>query len=214
MAKLLALPEWSRKAMQGITFWIGHRRSLYDHYPLGESAFVAELCNLIYAHLDSDHALLCEVQYSALTASGDLPPIFGRRARADIVVAEAPTPKGGAPVPKYIIEVKRGCAPTREINLDLRRLAEIARLAPSCRTMLFVVSEAKRPGRFTTGDGQSLRGPHNIPDDPGHYRVRRTFKAAHAFKTIETAQYASVLEVYPHAVPRLKLRRGSKARTR
>lgn len=45
------VPRWALKSLQGITYWIGHRRSLYDQYPLGESAFVAELCNLIYAHL-------------------------------------------------------------------------------------------------------------------------------------------------------------------
>lgn len=44
-------PRWARKLLQGITYWIGHRRSLYDQYPLGESAFAAEFCNLIYAQL-------------------------------------------------------------------------------------------------------------------------------------------------------------------
>jgi hypothetical protein len=72
--------------------------------------------------------------------------------------------------------------------------------------MLFVVSEARRLPRFVTEDGQSLRGPHSIPDDRGHFRVRRTFKAAHAFKTIETAQYASLLEVYPHPAPKPKIK--------
>jgi hypothetical protein len=201
---LPALPGWSRKALQGIIYWIGHRRSLYDEYPLGESAFVAELCNLIFAHLNKPDVLRCEVQYRELAKGQELPPaVFGRRARADIVIMDGDEEDAS---PKFIIEVKRGCAPTREINADLRRLAEIARLTRGCRTMLFIVAEARRLDRFVTPEGQSVRGPFSIPDDAGHYRVRRTFKAAHAFKARDSAQYASLLEVYPHPSLRFKLK--------
>lgn len=197
------VPRWARKAIQGITYWIGHRRSLYDQYPLGEAAFVAELCNLFYAHLDSTtYTLKCEVAYKELAGEATLPTSFGRRARADIVVFKKSPKKDGAAVPKFIIEVKRGSAPTREINNDLKRLAEIARLTTDCRTMLIVVSEARRLNRFVTTEGKSVVGSHTIPDDEGHYFVRRTAKAAHAFSTIETAQYASLLEVYPHKRPK------------
>jgi hypothetical protein len=195
MAKLIKPPTWSGKALQGITFWIGHRRSLYNHYPLGESAFVAELCNLIFAHLDKDHVLQCEVMYSELAKGKKLPDIFTKRARADIVVLKKSASQE-EPIPKYIIEVKRGSAATKDINTDLRRLSAIKKMKPRYRTMLFIVSEAKRLDRFVTSDGQSVRGKENIPDDDGYYIVRRTYKAAHAFKTIETAQYASLLEVY------------------
>lgn len=206
MMKKPRIPPWARKAIQGITYWIGHRRSLYDQYPLGEAAFVAELCNLVYAHLDSTtYVLRCEVGYKELAGDTKLPSFLGKRARADIVVFKKPPTKDGTAIPKYIIEVKRGSAPAREINNDLKRLAEIARLTTDCRTMLIVVSEAKRLNRFVTRDGKSVGGSHAIPNDEGHYVVRRTAKAAHAFSTIETAQYASLLEVYPHKPPRKRL---------
>jgi len=175
---------------------------MYADYPLGESAFVAEICNLIFAHLSKDEVLLCEVRYSALAAGQQLPPQFPPRSRADIVVAAAPAQKGGDPSPKFVIEVKRGSAPKSEINADLKRLADIRRLVPHYRTFLFVVSEAKRPERFVTSEGQSFKGMFVIPDNEGHFRIRRTFKAAHAFKTRDTAQYASVIEVYPGSAPR------------
>jgi hypothetical protein len=196
------IPLWSQKALQGITYWIGHRRSLYDHYPLGESAFVAELCNLIFAHLRG-HVLRCEVQYNEIAGETNLPnEVFGRRARADLVVFDN-TDDASNPIAKYIIEVKRGSAPKREINNDLRRLLEIKRVIPECRTFLFVISEANRHKRFVTDDGQSVPGPHPVPGDAGgHFRNRRTFKAAHAFKTKDTAQYASCLEVYDSAIPK------------
>lgn len=193
--KLEEIPTWSRKALQGITFWIGHRRALYDHYPLGESAFVAELCNLIFAHLDKDHVLECEMSYSKIAGKAHLPSIIGPKARADIVVLRKGA-KGAEPVPAFVIEVKRGSASQKEIDNDLKRLAAINSVNTSLRTMLFVVCEAKRHGRFVSAEGQSIRGLHQIPDDAGHFRVRRTFKAAHAFKTRDTAQYASLVEVF------------------
>lgn len=199
---LLEIPIWSRKALQGITYWIGHRRCLYSNYPLGESAFIAELCNLIFAHLGKHQTLRCEMMYSELAGGAELPELFGRRARADIVVLNRSEATGGEPVPKFIVEVKRGSAPTKEVDRDLRRLAAIARLNRECRVMLFIISEAKRLDRFVTSDGQSVSGPHKIPDDDGHFRIRRTFKAAHAFKTRDTAQYASLLEVYPTKPPK------------
>jgi hypothetical protein len=196
---LAKLPVWCAKAAQGITYWTGHRRCLYDDYPLGESAFVAEICNLIFAHLGKDEVLLCEVRYSELAAGGELPECIRPRARADIVVAEAPLQKGAEPLPKFVVEVKRGSAPKREIDADLRRLVSIRRMIPDYRAFLIVVAEAKRLDRFVTSEGQSVRDTHAIPDDEGHFRVRRTFKAAHAFKSRDTAQYASILEVYPNA---------------
>jgi len=44
-------PIWAIRALQGVTFWIGHRRCLYKQYPLAEGALVAELCNLFVADL-------------------------------------------------------------------------------------------------------------------------------------------------------------------
>jgi hypothetical protein len=207
--KLLDVPNWSRKSLQGITYWIGHRRSLYDRYPLGESAFVAEICNLIFAHLGKDYELQCEVMYKELSDGKPLPAIFGKRARADIVVSEKSS-RGSDPVPRFVIEVKRGSAPTKEIDNDLQRLAAIARIDRGLRTMLFVVSEAKRLDRFVTSEGQSITGYHPIPDDIGHFRVRKTYKAAHAFKTRDRAQYASLLEVYPDPVSKPKSKRRQK----
>jgi hypothetical protein len=41
------IPAWVDDALQGITFWIGHRRAMYRHSDLTEGAIVAELKNLI-----------------------------------------------------------------------------------------------------------------------------------------------------------------------
>ena len=50
-------PTWLERALQGLTYWTGHRRCLYRNYPLAEAAFVAELCNLIQANLPDRYSL-------------------------------------------------------------------------------------------------------------------------------------------------------------
>ncbi len=53
--KLKKQPSWVERALQGVAYWMGHRRCLYRDYPLSEGALVAEVCNLIYANLpDTD----------------------------------------------------------------------------------------------------------------------------------------------------------------
>jgi hypothetical protein len=89
-SKLQKQPKWVERALQGVTYWMGHRRCLYRDFPQSEGALVAEVCNLIYANLPEGLQLLCEVQYSSLMTSGSLPEILQGKIRADLVVAEKP----------------------------------------------------------------------------------------------------------------------------
>lgn len=196
--KLKKQPRWAQRALQGVTYWIGHRRCLYRDYPLSEGALVAEVCNLIYANLSEDLELLCEIQYSSFVKHFPLPKILQGRIRADLVVAEKAASSDADPVPKFIIEVKRASSPQALITADLQRLVAARRLRPDIRAFLFVISEAKRPKRFVHHEGHSLSGKHAIPNSDGYYRVRRTWKAAHAFNKRDHAQYACFLEVYPY----------------
>jgi hypothetical protein len=196
-SKLKKQPKWVERALQGVAYWMGHRRCLYRDYPLSEGALVAEVCNLIYANLPKDLQLLCEVQYSDFVKRDPLPKILQGKIRADLVIAEKPAPSGDKPAPKFVIEVKRASASKSQINADLFRLAVARRLCPGIRAFLFVISEAKRPKRFVHKEGHSLSGHHDIPKSRGYYRVRRTWKAAHAFKKRDRAQYACLVEVYP-----------------
>ena len=113
------------------------------------------------------------------------------------MVAEKSARRGADPIPKFVIEVKRALAQTRQINADLSRLAAVRRLRPDIRTFMFVISEAKRPKRFVNSNGHSISGTHHIPESDGHYRVRRTCKAAHAFTKRDRAQYSCLIEVFP-----------------
>jgi hypothetical protein len=192
---LQQLPHWAQRALQGVTYWIGHRRCLYRNYPLAEGALVAEICNLIHANLTDELVLLCEVQYTDLLGGKVKPSVLTQRARADLVVAVDSHDDESEPVPKFIIEVKRSSAPRAQIDADLRRLAAVRETHATIRCFLFLVAEAKRPNRFVTEDGKSRLGKHDISGSNGYYRVRRTWKAAHAFSHVEHAQYACLLEV-------------------
>lgn len=198
-------PTWSEKALQGLAFWIGHRHALYPHYPLGESALVAETCNLIFAHLGAGEILLCERQYTQLMPDGGWPSAQGARARADLTVvtglthteAKARTSLQG--VLSAVIEVKRASAPKAQIDQDLKRLAILKHANPAVRALLFVVAESHRPTRFVGPKGKAILGKTEIPGAGAYYRVRRACKAAAAFSGKESAHYACIIEVFPGA---------------
>ena len=196
MMSLKPWPSWMHHALQGITYWIGHRRCFYRNYPLSEGALVAEVCNLIHSNLPDDLTLKCEVQYSDLLGDIPRPDELTERARADLVVFNKPTEEDDESVPMCIIEVKRAAAPNSQINADLRRLAAVLDLLPSVRMFLFVISEAQRPVHFVNAEGHSILGKRQIPHPKGYYRVRRTWKAAHAYTKRERAHYACLIEVF------------------
>ena len=196
-------PDWAEKALQGLAFWIGHRHSLYRHYPLLEGALVAETCNLIHANLRHSEALHCEVQYSRLVPDGQWPGSMGVRARADLVVTDQISPIPGDETRKlmndarFVIEVKRASAPAAQINEDLKRLAKVQGENARVRAFLFLVSEAARPNqRFVTAEGRATRGLQNIPGTASKYRVRRACKASAAFSGKASAHYACIIEVF------------------
>lgn len=200
----LLLPErqkWLEHALQGLAFWIGHRHSLFKDYPLSEGALVAEACNLIQANLPHDLVLMPECMYKNLVAPGATVQRVGALARADLVLCASAAKAIGregnlASHTKFVIEVKRGNATTQSLNDDLTRLHSFLKVATArTRCFLFVVSESLAPRRFVK-DGKSILGAHPIPGCTGHFRVRRSVKAATSFSGKETAHYVCLLEVF------------------
>src|SRR5438034_7004713 len=59
-------PKWAEAALQGLSYWMGYRESLYRGHPVPEAAMVNEACNLIYANLTTGLQLLCEWRYRFL----------------------------------------------------------------------------------------------------------------------------------------------------
>jgi len=199
----LSLPErqqWLEHALQGLAFWIGHRHSLFKDYPLPEGALVAEACNLIQANLPPGLVLMPECMYKNLVSVGSPVDNFGQT-RADLVLCATAAKTVGregnlAEHTKFVIEVKRGNASAQSINEDLTRLHAFLQVATmGTRCFFFVVCESLAPNRFVK-DGKSILGFHLIPDCTGHFRVRRTVKAAASFSNRESAHYVCLLEVF------------------
>ena len=194
-------PIWLERALQGLTYWTGHRRCLYRNYPLAEAAFVAELCNLIHANLPDKYSLHCEEQYSEFLHSADRPPILTEKSRADLVVYEAIKNRRGERElhVKFVIEVKLASAPKSQIDGDLKRLIAVRTAFPDIKTYLVVVAEAHRPDRFVSDAGASITKQQRLKGVDGYFKVRRTLKAAHAYTKIERAQYACLVETFVDA---------------
>jgi len=193
----LETPGWLKRALQGTCFWMGHRRALYRDYPLGESAMVAELCNLLFASLPKTLKVLCEIQYSKLLEISENETLFTEKSRVDLCVC-GPLSRHDEPLNKvqYVLEVKRGSASNKAVNSDLRRLLEIKKYRPEVRAFLLVISEGKRPARFVNSESFSIKKKLPIPDSDGYCYVRAVMKAVPAVKSLDNAHYACAIEVY------------------
>ncbi|RYG38384.1 MAG: hypothetical protein EON93_02130 [Burkholderiales bacterium] len=191
-------PTWLVRALQGLTYWTGHRRCLYRNYPLAEAAFVAELCNLIHANLPDRYSLHCEEQYSGLIHRDVRPSLLTERSRADLVVYEKVKTRNGEIElhPRFIIEVKRATAPKAQIDADLERLMAVRAVCADVKTYLVVVAEAHQPTRWVSDAGASIMKQQRLDGISGYFKVRRTLKAAHAYTKKERAQYACLIEAF------------------
>ncbi|WP_273180007.1 hypothetical protein [Ferrovum myxofaciens] len=186
-------------ALQGLAYWIGYKRALYRDYPLSEGALVTELRSLIHANLPDDLFLKCEIGYSNLV-KGVRPPAISGGKRADMVIANRIKSKTKAGkmlfTPRFVMEFKRAGAPPKEITKDLHRLAALKMARPEVRAFLLVLSESSRNDCFVTERGKSRLGKQHVPDSTAMFYVRRTLKAAPAYENRESANYASIIEVY------------------
>ncbi len=185
--------------MQGLAFWVGHRRSIYSRHELSEGALTAELCNLIHANLPSrQYRLRCEEPYTKMLPTGITREEVTENAHIDLSVWERYIPDDSQTYKqrlRFAIEVKRASAKNARIDRDLKRLAAIVEERKKVRAFLCVVSEGTRPKRFTTGDGIRKAGRVSIEGTRSVYHVLAAKKASHLFNDRDQAHYACIIEV-------------------
>jgi hypothetical protein len=186
-----AVPVWIKKSMAGVCFWTGHRQATYRNYPLGESALVAEFCNLLYANRGAtDVTVSCEVQFSKLFNSGitETP-----NRRVDICIYSNPTKT--LDNLKYLFEIKRYSRGISEIKQDLEKVLLVKQESPRIRAFVVVFSEGKLPKEYVTPKG--LTSKKKIPLQTGGFaRNIATMKAIKLLKSIEKGHFACALEVF------------------
>ena len=174
-------PIWVEPALQGLAFWLGYRKQLFQHHDLPEGALVAELSSIIYAHIGQDEKLECEFHYSNLIADPDL-------SRVDIALLRED-------IPHTFIEVKRGKVATKLIDADINKLSRVRESNPTIRCFLIIGSQGKLPSRFVDREtGRAIRGLQENSDGV-RYKVTRVCKAAASFEKKETAMYVCLVEV-------------------
>nr|GEU29185.1 hypothetical protein [Tanacetum cinerariifolium] len=190
-------PAWLGQTLQGVSFWVGHRRSIYSAYELSEGALVAELCNLLHAHISENYRLRCEELYKKFLPKGVCWPQVGPKARVDLSIWErfrhSDSPRFKQRI-LYAIEVKRARASTAEIDQDLYRLAGIVQNSDGIRAILCVISEGTRPKRFTTTQGTRKIGDVPIPNTNCVYQVIVVKKAAEIYGDRDRGHYACAIE--------------------
>jgi hypothetical protein len=161
---------------------------------------VVEACNLIQANLPEKLVLMPECMYKNL-----VPPRTNLQepvslARADLVVCTEQAKGIGrdgnlADTARLVIEVKRGTASARLIDGDLTRLHKLLQQCrPGVRCLLIVICEGLAPKRFVN-DGKSILRVQEIPKCNGHFKVRRSLKAAASFSGKSSAHYVCLIEV-------------------
>ncbi len=193
------IPYWCEDTLQGLSYWIGYKRSFFRHQPYSEGALVAEACNLIQSKLSKSEHLFCEVGYRYL-----LPPsseaIKGKNyTRADLVITTSDVSsinKNIRSKTKAIIEVKRAKAGAGLINKDLKRLHDCLSQNDDIRAFLIIVSEKHLPNRFVTEAGVAVNGKKKIPGSEGFHRVRRVCKAAGSFTRRKSVHYSCLIELF------------------
>ena len=164
------VPRYIWNAMQGLAYWIGYKKRLYQYYSLSESAIVTELCSLLQAGLNNNEVVLCERQYRNFFKKKKLPNDL-EKCRMDLTIAEISEEssitkseliddsnkkkdallKGLA---KVVFEVKLLDSPQNLKDIDFESLKKVKDENSNIITYFLLVSENKLPNKFvdkTTG---------------------------------------------------------------
>ncbi len=206
--KFHPIPAWTDDVLQGISYWMGYRRSYYRDYPLLEGAVVAELCNLLASklHPTNDGRVFCEVPIANLmqdhTSRAERDSI-----RYDLLIAKETGNVRNSGQHNFFdsasiaMEVKRGSASRNDVSKDLQRLAMLNSFRPNVRTFLLLISEGKLPNQFAwfaesenPDDVTAARNPVSVQGINAVIKVRRVCKAMSSVKS-KSGHSAILIEV-------------------
>ena len=201
--KLPPYPDWVEPAMQGVSFWVGYRRSFFRDYSQPEAALVAEMMTLIQANLPEDHSLLAEPMYKYLVAKGNEEE-FGQK-RADFVVYQGKKLRNAEKINlsdrvRYVFEVKRGSSTEEKIKKDLNKLYKFKEVVSRSSTLangyLIILTERRSLKNYIK-DGVGITKYQKIPECSVRFKVRRVVKAASSFEDVgkKKANYGILIQV-------------------
>ena len=190
------VPEYIVNAMQGLAYWIGYKKCLYNYYPLSECAIVSEFSSLLQSGANEDEIVLCERQYCNFFTEENIPEdVDGKR--VDLTVAELENNHNQNEVhnilahdnkqekgflrdkAKVVFEVKLHRSSRTLIDNDFKRLKKIKDANEAIVTYLLLVPEHEVPEEFvdiSSGHGkkdyQLTNNRHNDENAP-HIHVSK-----------------------------------------
>ena len=194
--------KWLDRPLQGLAYWMGLRDCYFDNYPLGESALVAELCNLLAskapARRGGKRMVVAPEHALAYLRREPLPGGRGRHPAVDLVLGWRRKGPGGID-PVLCIEVKRRSAGDYEEDLD--RLADARRVGGGrWRGLVVLTSQGERPHEFLGATGRALRRLRTTAAGTW-YRARRIYKALSTRSEKSSKGYwVTLLEIDPPAI--------------
>lgn len=157
------VPDYIINAMQGLAYWIGYKKCLYNYYSLSELAIGAEFSSLLQSGANENEIVLCERQYCNFFTEGNIPNDVNKH-RMDLTVAELKNPKKEIAVildddnkqkigflrgkAKVVFEVKLQSSSKSLIKEDFKWLKKIKKANPSIITYMLLVSQDQVPEEF------------------------------------------------------------------
>ena len=157
------VPEYIVNAMQGLAYWIGYKKCLYNHYSLSELAIVSEFSSLLQSGANENEIVLCERQYCNFFTEKNIPKDVNKQ-RIDLTVVELKNIKEESPIildndnkqkigflrkkAKIVFEVKLQSSRKDLIDKDIEWLKKIKKENKSIVTYLLLVSENEIPKEF------------------------------------------------------------------
>ncbi len=172
--------------LQGVAYWIGHRRCMYRNHHINEGAIIVELCNIMNAHLPKGMLIKCERRYPYTKHANT----NARRQVADIVIYKR-IKETKKIRPKYIIEVKRSKAGKKRIKDDLEKLTKSRSCNNNIRHFLFVFSE----NATTTDDFNEIWNDTSTNEHPLTLQPE-VYMASPGLGPSADAHYSHAIEVW------------------
>lgn len=129
-------------ASQGILYWMGYRKSLYNGCTIREIPIADQFCTILKSSFNDGSTVQGEVSYEELLWQGASEFENLKTKFADVVIYDV---NGNVDT---VIEIKRYTSIWKEIHDDLKRLAVLKRDRPNIKVYELIIGDQVTPREF------------------------------------------------------------------
>ena len=181
---VLTSTKWIDRVLQGIAYWMGYKKQLFNGHLINEGAIVSEVTYIMSSCLGLNQKIACEKQYSHISSK------IKSKEFADIV-------RYTDDKIDLVLEVKRFENGQRLIEADIYKLSKAKESSKDIRCFLLLVSQSKAPFPYINEIGVADRLKYPIPNSRLKSKVIRVCKSVSSFRedAFLKANYACLIEV-------------------